>query len=99
MCICAYYLCVYVCVHARVVAYYSSKIHRLLTKFCYSGLPVVLGQGTMCSRNRSVDLGHPFSCRAHELHWHFEDNFNLALFSYWCQCCIKDSTYDEGMLH
>lgn len=51
-----------------------------------------VGQGGMSNRNRPVDLGHPPSCGAHELCWHFEGHFNLALFPCWCHVPVK-TTY------
>lgn len=51
-----------------------------------------VGQGGMSNRNRPVDLGHPPSCGTHELCWHFEGHFNLALFPCWCHVPVK-TTY------
>lgn len=83
-------MCACVCVY--VLAYFSSKIHRLLTRLCYQ-LPAV--KDRMCNRNRSVDF-MTSSCCAHHLCWHFEGSFYLALFSHWCQYYIEDSANDEG---
>lgn len=91
------HICECVRVHARacVCAHFIalSKIHRLLARFCYSGLPAVLGQGGTCSRNRSVDLGDCPSCCAYQLCWQFDGNFNLALFPCWCLCYIEDNIW------